>query len=471
MITLREIIKALTHEDIAITAPAISGAVIDSRLAKQNTLFIALKGENVDGNQFAAEALNKGAAFALVDQDMPADIPVLDLRSGHFNADATTPEKPCAIRVEDSLTALQTIAAYWRAQFTLKVIGITGSVGKSTTKEMIAEVLSKHFVTLKNAGNMNNEIGLPLTLLNLENTHQRAVLEMGFYVPGEIALLCNLAKPQVGVITNVGTVHAERAGSQETIARGKAELVAALPEDGTAILNYDDDWVRQMAAQTTARKLFYGLSSQADLWADEIEGLGLDGIRCNLHYEGESVKVRAPLMGRHSVYTLLRAAAVALTEGISLAHIQNDVQDAKIQLRLSVAYTENGAMILDDAYNASPESTLAALNLLKDLEGNKIAVLGDMLELGQYEELGHKMVGARAAEIVSRLFLVGERSKITQNAAIEAGFNPDGIKWYPTSTEAIDDLRRFIKKGDIVLIKGSNSMRMGKIVDALEVNR
>ncbi len=297
------------------------------------------------------------------------------------------------------------------------MVGITGSVGKSTTKELVAEVLSIRSRTLKNPGNLNNEIGLPLTILRLGKGHEHAVLEMGFYVPGEIAFLCDIARPQIGVVTNIGSVHAERAGSKEEIARGKSELVQSLPADGVAILNYDDPYVKAMAEKTNARVLFYGLDPRADLWADDITGEGLEGIRFNLHYKSEMYQMRIPLIGQHSVHTVLRAAAVGLVEGMAWAEIIYGLKNSRTQLRLVAVYTPSGAMLLDDSYNASPESTLAALNLLEDLDGRKIAVLGDMLELGQYEVEGHTKVGIRAAEIVSELVTVGERGKMIAESA------------------------------------------------------
>jgi len=284
--------------------------------------------------------------------------------------------------------ALQTLAKYWRQQHNLVVIGITGSVGKSSTKELIASVLGSQMKTLKNQGNMNNEIGLPLTLLSLTEEHKAAVLEMGFYVAGEIKLLCDIAQPQIGIVTNIGTVHAERAGSIEAIARGKAELVESLPAspEGLAILNYDDPFVKDMAGLTKARIFYYGLDPEADLWADEVESHGLDGIRCRMHYQDESLYVTAPLIGRHSVYTMLRAAAVALNLGMDWGSIFEAFKDDRVQLRIVTVKTASGAVLIDDTYNASPDSTMAALNLLDDLSGRKVAVLGDMLELGRYEE-------------------------------------------------------------------------------------
>jgi len=354
----------------------------------------------------------------------------------------------------------------------VRVVGVTGSVGKSTTKEVIAEVLGRRYRTLKSPGNLNNEIGLPLTILRLGPGYERAVLEMGFYVPGEIAFLCEIALPQVGVVTNVGTVHAERAGSQEAIARGKAELVQALPPapEGVAVLNYDDPWVRPMAAQTPAQVLFYGLDPAADVWADGVEGMGLEGIRFRLHYRRETWHLYVPMIGRHSVHTALRAAAVGLAEGLTWQEIIAGLQAGHTQLRLVAVRTESGALLLDDTYNASPESMLAALNLLAELEGRKVAVLGDMLELGPYEQQGHEMVGIRAAEVADYLVTVGARGCLIAEAARHAGMPSDHVVALEDASQAIEYLRTFLQEGDVVLVKGSHGMRMDRIIAALEVN-
>jgi UDP-N-acetylmuramoyl-tripeptide--D-alanyl-D-alanine ligase len=333
-----------------------------------------------------------------------------------------------------------------------------------------AQLLSRRYKTARNTGNLNNEIGLPLTVLGLDEHCERAVLEMGLYVPGEIAFLCDIAQPQVGVITNIGTVHAERAGSQEAIARGKAELVQSLPAAplGVAILNYDDDWVRGMADQTQARVFYYGLSPKAHLWAKDIEGLGLDGIRFQLHYRRDVISMRVPMIGRHSVHTALRAAAVGLVEGLGWQEIVDGLRSERTQLRLVTVRSECGALILDDTYNASPESTLAALNLLEELDGHKIAVLGDMLELGPYEQEGHEMVGVRAAEIVDELVTVGERGRMIAQAAWRSGLSRKLINSFDDSQAAITYLTDRLGAQDVVLIKGSHAMRMDLIVTALE---
>jgi UDP-N-acetylmuramoyl-tripeptide--D-alanyl-D-alanine ligase len=469
MLTLADAFEALTDFRPQGKTPVITEAAIDSRQVIPGSLFVAIPGERVNGHDFVGEAFKRGASFALIQQDVDTSFPTLDLRTT-LQADSIPDlSLPLCLRVDNTVSALQQIARFWRRQLDIRVIGITGSVGKSTTKEMIAEVLSQRYRTLKSPGNLNNEIGLPLSILKLSSGYQRAVLEMGFYVPGEIAFLCDLAQPQVGVVTNIGTVHAERAGSQEAIARGKSELVQSLPEDGVAILNFDDPWVRKMEEKTHAQVFFYGLSSESDLWADNVEGLGLEGIRFRLHYKRETLHVRVPLIGRHSVHTALRATAVGLVEGLTWQEIFDGLNQGHTQLRLVAVRSKTGALILDDTYNASPESMLAALNLLDELEGHKIAVLGDMLELGQYERQGHEMVGLRAAQVANTLLTLGERAHIIAEAARRSGMKKSSVLEFDKLEPVVDWLNENLEKNDSVLIKGSHGLRMDRIVNILEV--
>lgn len=472
MLTIADAIEALTNIRLSASA-VITEAAIDSRHVIPGSLFAAIPGEKMDGHDFIGDAFKRGASFALIQRDVDASFRTFDLRS--LSSAESTPEldltTPLCLRVENTVTALQQIARFWRRKMDVRVIGVTGSVGKSTTKEMIAEVLTTRYRTLKSPGNLNNEIGLPLTLLKLSHGHQRAVMEMGFYVPGEIAFLCDIALPQVGVVTNVGTVHAERAGSQEAIARGKAELVQALPPapEGVAILNFDDAWVRKMEEKTKARVFFYGLSHEAHLWADQVEGLGLEGIRFRIHYQGETLHVKIPLIGRHSVHTALRAAAVGLAEGMNWQEILEGLSQGHTQLRLAAVRSESGALLLDDTYNASPESMLAALNLLDELDGRKIAVLGDMLELGPYERGGHEMVGLRAAQVAGMLLTLGERAHIIADAARRAGMKKSSVLEFDELEPVVEWLNANLSTDDIVLIKGSHGLRMDRITNQLEV--
>ncbi len=469
MLTLADVLEALTGQRPDLSE-IITETVVDSRQAIPGALFVALPGERHDGHDFVSHAFERGATVALIARPVPS-CPTLDIRQGLPPQPWEDFHLPGCVLVDDTLAALQQLARFWRQKMShVRVVGITGSVGKSTTKELTAQVLSTRYRTLKNVGNLNNEIGLPLTLLRLTEGYERAVLEMGFYVPGDIAFLCDLARPQVGVVTNVGLVHAERAGSQETIARGKAELVEALPPapEGVAVLNYDDPWVRAMAKKTQARVFFYGLSPRADLWADRIEGLGLDGLRLRLHHGRETLTIKVPLLGRHSAHTVLRAAAVGLVEGLSWGEIVGGLRMGHAQLRLVAVRAFNGALLLDDTYNASPQSTLAALNLLADLPGRRVAVLGDMLELGPYEHEGHWKVGLRAAEVADRLITVGERGHIIAQAARQSGMPPTAVRETADVDEAARVLHEILQPDDVVLVKGSRGVHMDRLVAQLE---
>lgn len=492
MLTLADVLEALTNirpaeaEYPTGVNAVITEAAVDSRQVIPGGLFVALPGERVDGHDFVADAFKRGASFALIQHEisiphqtlqlapgkitsLPAQVPQARVPEGTQPAFLPGKNAPICLLVENCLAALQQIARFWRSRLNIGVIGITGSVGKSTTKEVVFEVLSQRYRTLKSPGNMNNEIGLPLTILRLGAGYERAVLEMGFYVPGEIALLCEIARPRIGVVTNIGTVHAERAGSQEAIFQGKSELIQALPGDGVAILNLDDPWVTKMAELTKARVFYYGLNPNADLWADQVEGLGLEGIRFNLHYRHETLHVHIPMIGRHSVHTALRAAAVGLMENLTWQEIIDGLQQRHTQLRLSAVRSENGALLLDDTYNASPESMLAALSLLAELDGRKVAVLGDMLELGQYEKQGHEIVGVRAFEVADALVTIGALGHQIADSARLAGMQAEAIFEFENTEAAISHLRKTLTDKDVVLVKGSHGIHMERIVTALEV--
>ncbi len=468
MLTLADLIEGLTGRRPRNATQALQRFVIDSREVGPGDVFVAFRGEKTDGHFYVSDAFGRGAVAAIVEQEVPIEALIFDLRHSVTQRAIKQWTLPIIFRVDNSLIALQELAKWWRSRLkNLRVIGITGSVGKSSTKELIATVLERDFVVSKSEGNLNNEIGLPLTLLQLEAKQQRAVLEMGMYARGEIARLAELAQPIVGVITNVGPVHLERLGSIEAIAEAKAELVQALPPEGVAILNYDDQRVLAMREKTRARVLTYGLDPQADLWADEIVSEGLEGIHFTLHYRDEEFHVQVPLLGRHSVHTSLRAAAVGLAEDMSWDHILEGLQDHRAQLRLVAVPGPNGSTILDDSYNASPASMIAALNLLADLNGRRIAVLGDMLELGEYEDEGHRMVGLRAIDAADVLVTVGELGRTIAQEALSNGMASDRVKMCATNDEATAYLNTIVQPGDMVLIKGSRGMHMEDIVNAL----
>ncbi len=478
VLTLADLIAGLTGDERLSTevmpkarSVQIQKAVIDSRLATPGCLFIALRGEHHDGHDFIPQAV-AGGAVAVIAERLPepnGGYWVVDV--GQLQRPTTSAiQPPVCLIVPDSLAALQQAAAHWRRQHEVRVVGITGSVGKTTSKEAIAAVLRQRYRTLKSEGNYNNEIGLPLTLLHLTASHERVVLEMGMYDLGEIAQLAQIARPQVGVVTNVGPTHLERLGTIERIAQAKAELPQALPsadEGGVAILNADDERVRAMAGQTRARLFTYGLTPAADLWADEIESAGLAGLRFALHHRGETIHVRVPLVGRHSVHTALSAAAVGLVEGLSWEEIVAGLQDPVAQVRLLATPGPAGSILLDDTYNASPASCLAALRLLAELQGRKIAVLGDMYELGSFEKEGHRIVGRHARLVADQLVAVGQLGRIIGEEALQAGMAADAVHLVESNEQAIALLQTLIQGGDVVLIKGSRGMKMEQIVAAL----
>lgn len=441
----------------------LTNVVVDSREAQAGGCFVALRGEHRDGHDFVADAFGRGAVVAVVQRDPGIGCPVLN---PHGPLPVGQVSLPFCLRVTDGIAALQQMAAYWRSRFNPRVIGITGSVGKTSTKELVYSVLRQRYRTLRSEGNLNNEIGLPLTLLRLTAEHQAVVLEMGMYALGEIAALAAIAKPQVGIITNVGPSHLERLGSLENIAAAKAELVEALPADGVAILNADDPMVRAMAKKTRARVFTYGLEPGCDLWASDIESRGLEGIRFYFRYGSQALQVKVPLLGRHSVHTALRAAAAGLVEGLSWEEIVAGLQNVGAQLRLIAVPGIHGTTLLDDTYNASPASGIAALNLLADLTGRRIAVLGDMLELGDYEKEGHQMVGLRAADVVQKLITVGPRARWIAEAALAGGMKQEDVFIAENNDAALMHLSQIVSPGDIILVKGSRALGMESIVAA-----
>jgi len=454
-ITTRDVLQAL-NKSLITFAPSGLGedsftdVVVDSRKATPGCLFVALKGESVDGHNFAADALARGARGLLLERQV--EFP------------DTPGYRPTAFIVKNPLDGLQKLAHYWRAKHDVSVVAVTGSVGKSSTKELIASVLSARFNVLKNEGNLNTEIGLPMVLLGLDSSTQQVVLEMGMYGPGEIRQLCQIAKPDIGVVTNVGHSHLERLGSLEAVAGAKAELVECLPEGGTAILNGDDPLVRGMANRSRARILTYGMDPALDVWASDLESKGLAGISFVLHHGDVTYPLRVRLLGRHSVNTALAAAAAGLVHGLTWEEVASGLEMAR-EFRLLPTPGLRGSLIIDDTYNASPASTLAALELLAELTGRKIAVLGDMRELGPYEIEGHLRVGRRAAQTVDILVVLGGKAALAGREASAAGAH---VIFASSREEASARLLSLLQEGDVVLVKGSRAMGMEEIVERLK---
>lgn len=467
--TLGHFFQALTSYIATGDEPALSSVVVDSREAEPGSLFVALVGERVDGHSFIQNAFARGAVAALVEQPVDNGNAIIDLRDGStFDFSSWDETLPVCLLVDDCVEALQKTAQMWRDQFDVRVIGITGSVGKSSTKELTSSVLSQRYNTFKSPGNRNSILGLPPALFDLRAEHERAVLEMGMYTTGEIERLCDITKPAVGVMTIIGPVHLERAGSIEAIVAAKQELIESLPADGVAILNRDDDRVMQMAQHTQARIFTYGLDPGSDLWADQIHSMGLSGVRFTLHYGREELTMNIPMLGRHSVHTALRAAAVGLIENLSWEEIAKGLGESSLaEFRLVAVPGPNHSVIIDDTYNSSPDSALAALNLLEELDGRKIAVLGDMLELGLVEEESHRLIGRRAADVAQIIIAIGPRARAIASEAKKVGADEQHVYWVEEAPESIPILESMIQENDVILIKGSYGMRMDRIVTSL----
>ena len=422
--------------------------VIDSRRVRPGDLFVALKGTHTDGHKYLEDAVQRGASGVLT--RMTPD---------------PAPDGLAVFLVHDTLHALQEAAKRWLASQKALVVGITGSVGKTTVREAIAQTLARKFSTLESPQNFNSEIGLPLALLGLAPTHQRAVVELGPYDRAEMSLLCAVAQPDVGVVTNVGPTHLERYGSLEAIAETKGLLPACLAPSGLAVLNADDPHTLRMREQTPARVVTYGLSADAAVRATGVESHGLDGLRFKLHAGGQIRAVHTPLAGPHHVYTALAAAAVALDAGFTPTETATALSTLRTGSRLKPRRATSGARILDDTYNAAPLSVKAALDLLAEMPGRRIAVLGDMLELGAEEDTGHREVGAYCVNRCDRLLAVGERARLIADGAWDAGHQQ--IQWYADKEEATETLRREIGADDVVLIKASHGLALETMVEAL----
>ncbi len=438
------------------SARPIRGAAVDSRRVEPGNLFIALPGERTDGHEHLAAAVEAGAAALLVSRPVALGSALGDV---------------AVIRVGQPLAALHALAATWRRRFDPLTVGITGSIGKTSTKEAVAAVLGSRFRTRKNEGNENNEIGLPLTVLRLDRSDEALVLEMGMYVEGEIADLVRIGAPRIGVVTAIQPVHLSRIGTIEAIELEKGRLVEGLPPNGTAILNADDERVLRMAERTAARVMTYGFADDADVRAAAVTSDGTDGMRFDLRTPGGSQPVSIPLLGRHAVQNALAAAAVGLAAGIAPGLIAAALGSATGAAHRGELIRLGDVTVIDDSYNAAPASMLAALDVLAGLRGRRVAVLGEMLELGEESTAGHLEVGRAAARVVDLLIVVGDDPEGDADAMVEgareAGLEPERILRVADAETAHDELRPRLIPGDVVLVKASRGIALDTLVEAL----
>ncbi len=414
----------------------------DTRVLQRGDLFVALIGPNFDGHGFLGEAQARGAAGALVSRAIQESIPT--------------------ITVADTHLALGQLAAHWRARFSIPVVAVTGSNGKTTVKNMLAAIMAETGAGLATQGNLNNDIGVPLTLLRLKQGDHYAVIEMGMNHPGEIEYLTRLTRPTVALITNAGEAHLASLGSIEAVARAKGEIFSGLAQDGVAVINADDAHAGMWRTLAAPRRcLSFGLQHPADVSADYTLAITGSVIRLKTSH-GES-EMRLSLLGKHNVMNSLAAAAASIAAGAKLHDIRNGLEKLKtISGRLEIKKGANGARVLDDTYNANPSSLAAGIEALKEAEGERVLVLGDMAELGAAAADMHRRVGELARRLgVHKLYAVGELSR---NAV--AGFG-DGAHHYRNQEELVESLLTGMHSDMTVLVKGSRVMRMEKVVERI----
>ncbi|MDY6987022.1 MAG: UDP-N-acetylmuramoyl-tripeptide--D-alanyl-D-alanine ligase [Thermodesulfobacteriota bacterium] len=435
----------------------IRGVSTDTRSIHEGELFIAISGKRHDGHQFVKKAHEKGAPGVMVSEAYTAEV------SCDFEKDR------CWIAVPDTLKALGDLAAFRRRQSQISVVAVTGTNGKTTTKEMTASVLGQAFSVLKTPGNFNNLIGLPLTLFGLDEDHEWAVLELAMNHPGEIARLAEICEPQIGVITNIGAGHLQGVKDIDGVMEAKGELLHALGEDGTAVLNIDDERICRLAEKYNGRVVSFGIHSSAEVWATPISQ-SRSSCSFDLGWYDESVRVSLVIPGRGAIYNALAAAAVGYRLGLSMEEVKKGLEGTvPMPGRMEVLMLAGGVYVIDDTYNANPASMSLSIETLRSLKGNgrSIVVLGDMMELGDHAERAHRELGVLVARAgIARLYATGQFAGVLAEGAIGAGMEAE--KTFVGSREQIvEALRGSLGPGDWVLVKGSRLMVMEKVVEDL----
>lgn len=462
---LAEILKATGGALLQGREDAVFNAIsTDSRTIAEGALFIALKGHRFDGHHFALEALRKKAGGVMIEEDRAGDFWWKDVET-----------KP-VILVRDTLYALGEIARDRRRKFGVPVVALTGSNGKTTTKEMIAACLETTFPILKTEGNLNNQIGLPLTLLKLTERERVAVLEMGMNVPGEIKRLTEIAEPDVGLITNIQRAHLEGVGSLERIKEEKGALFRGMKRDGSIIVNQDDPRVVALAEEFPGQKITFGIDHPSDVMAREIRVRVKEGTFFLLDLDGEETEVWLPVLGRHFVYNALSAIATASLFGIEKERAVDALRQFRaFSMRMELVSLGGNISLINDAYNANPDSMEMALRALSEAKGEgrrAIAVLGDMLELGEESVEAHSELGRRVAELsIDLLLAIGNEASVVVTSAIREGMSQDRARVVRSHSEAASIVRAFAREGDWILVKGSRGMAMEKVVEALKEGR
>jgi UDP-N-acetylmuramoyl-tripeptide--D-alanyl-D-alanine ligase len=454
MFTLPELAHITGGTLIGPDTGPVNGISTDSRNIAPGNLFIPLKGEQFDGHDYIATLTVKRITACLC--------------TSSWLAQHTPPPSISCIAVSDTLQALGDLAAAWRKRFALTMIGVTGSNGKTTTKEMLAAILGRLDQGLKTSGNLNNLIGLPQMLFQLKPEHCWAVLEMGMSEPGEIDRLAAIAQPSIGIVLNAFPAHLQSMGSIEAIAQAKGELLHRIKAGGLAVINADDPRIASLPQNPSARRISFGIR-RGEVRAEDIQTFGIEGQRFTLKTPKGSIAILLKALGRHNIYNAL-AACAALHEMVGLEALADGLElFTPYQGRFHLEQLAGNRILIDDCYNANPASCAAALATMQEIKGSRrtLVVLGDMLELGPKEEELHRQLGTQAAKVADRLYLLGQLTSHTARSAAEAGLSTESIMHTASHEEIINEIITHGAEFDLILIKGSRGMQMEKIAAAL----
>jgi UDP-N-acetylmuramoyl-tripeptide--D-alanyl-D-alanine ligase len=432
-----------------------NGIAIDSRTLKKEQLFVCISGDRFDSHDFIPEVMQKEVAGIIVN-----------------SKDKIPNEKstPFIIQVNDTLKALQDLAEFHRSQFDVSILAITGTNGKSTTKEMTASVAASQFNVLKTEGNKNNHIGLPLTLFNLNAEHEVSVLEMGMSGKGEIKRLAEIAKPNVGIITNISEGHLENLPTIKDVQEAKGELFESLNQNGTAIVNADDPLVLELSRSLRSKIVTYGLKNSADIQADNVKQRGNEGFDFTLHFFNEKTPVFLPFLGACNISNALAAIAAGHALGLSSQKILSGLQGCRLMPQRMQTEKKGDITIINDAYNANPRSMQEALMTLSSYKtnGKKVFVMGDMLELGRISESAHKNFGKQFSDSsVDLLVTVGTLSQLASHTALDSGVDKNRVRSFENKEDSILFLNESLQVGDCILVKGSRGMRMEQVIEGI----
>ncbi len=430
----------------------IQSIEIDSRKSKLGDVFVAIIGENLDGHNFMQSALNNGCKTFIKNKSNSIKFGSSDIN---------------LIEVDDTTKALGDIAKYYKNKFLIPYIGVTGSVGKTTTKDMIYAAISNKYETLKNEGNFNNHIGVPLTLFNLNKEHECAIIEMGMSNFYEIEYLANMVNPKIGVISNIGLSHIENLGSQDGILKAKLEITTNFNESNILIVNGDDEYLRKICKDDCKYQLkTFGFNTNNDIYCTEYH-MDEDSINFKCMINGKVENIFIPTVGKHNIYNAMASILVGLTLNMSLEDIKLGLKGfTASKMRLDIS-KKGDLTIINDAYNASPDSMKAALEILGRYKTRRVAVLGDMFEMGEHSEYGHRLVGEYSINNVDVLITIGDMSKFISDEANKLGLDSKNIYHFEDKEVAINSLDSIVKNDDVVLVKASRGMELEKIVEHL----